>query len=203
MEITKELTIPKLFYEQALHYGKNRVAMREKEFGIWRPISWQRYFDEVKYLALGLVSLGLEEGDKVAMIGDNRPEGLWAEMAALCARGVGVWLFQDSLIDEVKYIVDHSDTKFLFGEGQEEVDKAISIFQECPKLKKVIWDDPKGMRNYDEDFLISLKEVQQLGRELDKEKPELFKELVKSPFCFTLREPHRCPKGRCFPITTC
>jgi long-chain acyl-CoA synthetase len=178
MEITKELTIPKLFYEQALHYGKNRVAMREKEFGIWRPISWQRYFDEVKYLALGLVSLGLEEGDKVAMIGDNRPEGLWAEMAALCARGVGVWLFQDSLIDEVKYIVDHSDTKFLFGEGQEEVDKAISIFQECPKLKKVIWDDPKGMRNYDEDFLISLKEVQQLGRELDKQKPELFKELV-------------------------
>jgi long-chain acyl-CoA synthetase len=152
--------------------------MREKEFGIWRPISWQRYFDEVKYLALGLVSLGLEEGDKVAMIGDNRPEGLWAEMAALCARGVGVWLFQDSLIDEVKYIVDHSDSKFLFGEGQEEVDKAISIFQECPKLKKIIWDDPKGMRNYDEDFLISLKEVQQLGRELDKEKPELFKELV-------------------------
>jgi long-chain acyl-CoA synthetase len=178
MEITKELTIPKLFHEQALRYGQNRVAMREKEFGIWRPISWQRYFDEVKYLALGLVSLGLEEGDKVAMIGDNRPEGLWAEMAALCARGVGVWLFQDSLIDEVKYIVDHSDSKFLFGEGQEEVDKAISIFQECPKLKKIIWDDPKGMRNYDEDFLISLKEVQQLGRELDKEKPELFKELV-------------------------
>jgi len=178
MEITKELTIPKLFHEQALKYGQNRVAMREKEFGIWRPISWQRYFDEVKYLALGLVSLGLEEGDKVAMIGDNRPEGLWAEMAALCARGVGVWLFQDSLIDEVKYIVDHSDSKFLFGEGQEEVDKAISIFQECPKLKKIIWDDPKGMRNYDEDFLISLKEVQQLGRELDKQKPELFKELV-------------------------
>jgi len=178
MEITKELTIPKLFYEQALNYGKNRVAMREKEFGIWRPISWRRYFDEVKYLALGLVSLGLEDGDKVAMIGDNRPEGLWAEMAALCARGVGVWLFQDSLIDEVKYIVDHSDTKFLFGEGQEEVDKAISIYSECPKLQKIIWDDPKGMRNYDEDFLISLKEVQQFGRELDQQKPELFKELV-------------------------
>jgi len=178
MEITKELTIPKLFYEKALQYGGNRVAMREKEFGIWRPISWQRYFDEVKYLALGLVSLGLVDGDKVAMIGDNRPEGLWAEMAALCARGVGVWLFQDSLIDEVKYIVDHSDTKFLFGEGQEEVDKAISIYSECPKLQKVIWDDPKGMRNYDEDFLISLKEVQQLGRELDKQRPELFKELV-------------------------
>jgi len=178
IEITEDLTIPKLFYRQAGKYGKDRVAMREKEFGIWRPITWQDYLENVKYLALGLISLGLEEGDKVSMIGDNRPEGLWAEMATLCARGIGVWLFQECLIDEVKYIIDHSDTRFLFGEGQEEVDKAISIFNECPKLEKIIWDDPKGMRNYDEDYLISLKEVQQLGRELEKEKPELFEELV-------------------------
>jgi long-chain acyl-CoA synthetase len=178
IEITSEMTIPKLFYQQAKRYGKGRVAMREKEFGIWRPITWQDYLNNVKYIALGLISLGLEEGDKVAMIGDNRPEGLWAEMAAICARGIGVWLFQDCLIDEVRYIIDHSDTRFLFGEGQEEVDKAISIFNECPKLQKIIWDDPKGMRNYSEDYLISLKEVQQLGRELDKEKPNLFEELI-------------------------
>ncbi len=178
VNISPELTIPKLFYEKATQYGKNRVAMREKEFGIWRPITWQDYFENVKYIALGLKSLGLEDGDKVSMIGDNRPEGLWAEMAALCARGVGVWLFRDSLIDEVKYIIDHSDTKFLFGEGQEEVDKAISIFDECPKLKKIIWDDPKGMRNYDQDYLISLGEVQELGKKLDQEQPELFKEMI-------------------------
>ena len=178
MDITKELTIPKLFFEQAKKYGKDRVAMREKEFGIWRPVTWQDYFKNVKYISLGLISLGIKEGDKVSMIGDNRPEGLWAEMAALCARGVGVWLFQDCLIDEVKYIIDHSDTRFLFGEGQEEVDKGISIFYECPKLEKIIWDDPKGMRNYDQDYLISLKEVKELGRELDKKEPDLFKELV-------------------------
>jgi long-chain acyl-CoA synthetase len=178
IEITEDLTIPKLFYQQATKYGKDRVAMREKEFGIWLPITWQDYLENVKYLALGLINLGLEEGDKVSMIGDNRPEGLWAEMATLCARGIGVWLFRDSLIDEVKYIIDHSDTRFIFGEGQEEVDKAISIFNECPKLKKIIWDDPKGMRNYDQDYLISLKEVQQLGRELEKEKPQLFEELI-------------------------
>jgi len=172
------MTIPKLFYRQALKYGKERVAMREKEFGIWRPFTWHDYLENVKHIALGLVSLGLEEGDKVAMIGDNRPEGLWAEMGALCARGVGVWLFQDSLMNEVKYIVDHSDTKFIVGEGQEEVDKAISIIGECPKLKKIIWDDPKGMRNYDQDYLISLKEVMRLGRELEKEKPGLFEELI-------------------------
>ncbi len=178
IKITKDLTIPKLFFEKARQYGKDRVAMREKEFGIWQPITWQDYFDNVKYLTLGLIRLGLEEGDKVAMIGDNRPEGLWAEMAALCARGVGVWLFQDCLIDEVKYIIDHSDTKFLFGEGQEEVDKAISIFNECPKLKKIVWDDPKGMRGYGQDYLISFKQVQRLGRELESEQPGLFEELI-------------------------
>ena len=178
MDISKDLTIPKLFYEKARQYGKHRIAMREKEYGIWRPISWHDYLENVKHLTLGLIRLGLKRGDKVAMIGVNRPEGLWAEMATICAGGIGVWLFQDSLIEEVKYIIDHSDTKFLFGEGQEEVDKAISLFNECPKLKKVIWDNPKGMRNYNQDFLISLKEVQQLGRELEKEKPELFEEMV-------------------------
>jgi len=178
MEITKDLTIPKLFYQKAQKYGKSKVAMREKEFGIWRPIIWRDYFENVKYITLGLVSLGLEDGDKVSMIGDNRPEGLWAEMATMCARGVGVWLFQDSLMEEVKYIIDHSDTKFLFGEGQEEVDKAISIFNECPKLEKIIWDDPKGMRNYDQDYLISLKEVQRLGRELEQQQPDLFEEMI-------------------------
>ncbi|UCD31020.1 MAG: AMP-binding protein [Desulfobacterales bacterium] len=178
MEITKELTIPKLFLKQASKYRTDKIAMREKEFGIWRPITWNDYLNNVKYIALGLVSLGLRDGDKVSMIGVNRPEGLWAEMATLCSGGVGVWLFQDSLIDEVKYIIDHSDTKFLFGEGQEEVDKAISIIDECPKLEKVIWDDPKGMRNYDQDYLISLKEVQQMGRELEKKEPDLFKEMI-------------------------
>jgi long-chain acyl-CoA synthetase len=182
VKITKDLTIPKLFVERTGAYGEDRVAMREKEFGIWRPITWRQYLDNVKYLALGLVHLGLKEGDKVAMIGDNRPEGLWAEMATLCARGIGVWLFQDCLMDEVKYIIDHSDTKFLFGEGQEEVDKALSIFDECPKLEKIIWDNPKGMRNYHEDCLISLKEVQQLGKELEKENPDLFEETIQKGY---------------------
>ncbi len=178
LEVPLDLTIPKLFVQKAKHYGQGRVAMREKEFGIWRPITWQNYLETVKYTALGLVRLGLQEGDKVAMIGDNRPEGLMAEMAALCARGVGVWLFQDCLMDEVRYIIDHSDAKFMVGEGQEEVDKALSIIKDCPKLKKIIYDDPKGLRHYREDCLISLREVQQLGRELEQEKPNLFDELI-------------------------
>ncbi len=178
IEITKDLTIPKLFLRQCKKYGKNKVAMREKEFGIWRPYTWQDYYDNVKYLCLGMVSLGLKRGDKVAMIGDNRPEGLWAEMAALCAGAIAVWLFQDCMIDEVKYIVDHSDAKFFVGETQEEVDKALAIKDECPHLRWVIWDDPKGMRNYHQDFLMSIRDVQKRGRELAEKEPDLFERMI-------------------------
>ena len=178
IEITKDLTIPKLFLKQCRKYGKNKVAMREKEFGIWIPFTWQDYYDNVKYLSLGMVSLGLKRGDKVAMIGDNRPEGLWAEMAAMCAGGIGVWLFQDCMMDEVKYIIDHSDSRFFVGETQEETDKALSIKDDCPKLQTIIWDDPKGMRNYHQEYLISIKKVQELGKELDKKEPDLFEKMI-------------------------
>ena len=126
IEITKELTIPKLWLQSAKKYWDKKVAMREKEFGIWIPITWRQYYENVKRIALGMVSLGLERGDKVAMIGDNRPEALWAEMAAMCVGAVGIWLFQDSLIDEVQYIIDHSDTRIAFVEGREEVEKLLA-----------------------------------------------------------------------------
>ncbi|MGD9817317.1 MAG: AMP-binding protein [Desulfomonilaceae bacterium] len=178
IEITKDLTLPKLLVKQCEKYGDSKVAMREKEFGIWCPVTWKKYLDNVKEITLGLVALGLEDGDKVIMIGDNRPEALWTEMAAMCAGGVGVWLFQDCLMEEVKYIVDHSDSKFYVAEGQEEVDKALAIRDRCPKLKKIIWDDPKGMRHYDDPMLISLDEVMELGRKLSASEPGLFEKLV-------------------------
>ena len=177
-KITKDLTIPKLFVAKCRQYGEGRVAMREKEFGIWIPFTWQDYYDKVKYICLGLVSLGLKPGDKVAMMGDNRPEGLWVEMATLCAGGVGVWLFRDSMSDEVKYIIEQSDTRFFVGESQEEVDKGLAIIADCPKLEKIVWDDPKGMRNYHQESLISLSKLMDLGRSLDEKEPSLFEQLV-------------------------
>ncbi len=178
VKITKDLTIPKLFLQSAKKYWDKKVAMREKEFGIWVPITWKEYYENVKRIALGMVSLGLSREDKVAMIGDNRPEALWAEMAAMCVGGVGVWLFQDSLIDEVSYIIDHSDAKLMVGEGQEEVDKCLRIKEKCPKMKKMIWDDPKGMRGYDDPLLIGLKEVMKMGEEMDRKEPGLFEDLI-------------------------
>jgi len=177
VEIAPDLTIPKLFVRKAREYGQ-RVAIREKEFGIWRPITWAAYLENVRSLALGLVALGVQRGDKVAMIGDNRPEGLFAEMATLCAGGVAVWLFQDSLLEEAQYIVDHCDARFLVAEGQEEVDKALAIKDRCPKLARIIWDDPKGMRGYEDPALIRFTEVQRLGRELGEREPGRFEALV-------------------------
>jgi long-chain acyl-CoA synthetase len=165
IEITADLTIPKLFVRKAREYGQ-RVAIREKEFGIWRPVTWAAYLENVRQFSLGLSALGLQRDDKVAMIGDNRPEGLFAEMGALCAGGVAVWLFQDALLDEVQYIVNHCDARFLVVEGQEEVDKALAIKERCPKLTRIIWDDPKGMRGYQDPALIRFTELQQLGRDL-------------------------------------
>ncbi|MFP4475524.1 MAG: AMP-binding protein [Desulfatibacillaceae bacterium] len=178
LKITKELTIPKLFLQKCKQYGDKKVAMREKEYGIWCPYTWEDYYEKVKYLCLGLVALGLQRGDKVAMMGDNRPEGLWIEMAAMCAGGVGVWLFQDCMIDEVRYIIDHSDTRYFVGETQEEVDKALAVFEGCGMLEKIIWDDPKGMRNYHQEMLLSLDDLFELGRKKDREDPELFEKLA-------------------------
>jgi len=178
IEITEDLTLPKLLIRQSERFGHHKVAMREKEYGIWRPVTWTQYLERVKEITLGFVALGLEREDKVIMIGDNRPEALWAEMAAMCAGGIGVWLFQDCLMDEVQYIVDHSDSKFYVAEGQEEVDKALAIRDKCPKLQKIIWDDPKGMRHYDDPMLISLDEVMKIGRDKLRSEPDSFEKIV-------------------------
>ncbi|MBI5302934.1 MAG: AMP-binding protein [Chloroflexi bacterium] len=179
LTITPDLTIPKVFVQAASKYGDAKVAMREKEYGLWRPITWKQYLAKVKLIALGLADLGLKRGDKVVLIGDNRPEGLWAEMAALCAGGAAVWIYQDSLLDEVQYIVDHSDAKILIGEGQEEVDKGLGLRDKCPKLEHIVWDDPKGMRRYDDPMLTSLDRLMERGRKLDEQDPHRFDELVK------------------------
>jgi len=176
--ITPDLTLPKLLLEAARRYGDGKVAMREKEFGIWRPITWRQYRDEVRHLAMGFTALGLGAGDKIALIGHNRPELLWAEMAALAVGGVVVWLYQDALVDEVQYVVDHSDARFLIGEGQQEADKGLAVKPRCPKLERIVWDDPKGMRGYDDPALLSLGEVRRLGQELDAKDPEAFERMV-------------------------
>jgi len=106
IEIAASITLPKLLVRQCKTFGATKVAMREKQYGIWRWATWKQYLESVKHINLGLISLAFEPGDKVIMTGDNRLEALRTEMAAMCAGGFGEWVFQDCVLDEAQYVVD-------------------------------------------------------------------------------------------------
>ena len=171
-------TFPKLLVRNAEVFGDRKIAMREKEFGIWQDFSWKEYHDHVKYFSLGMVSLGLQAGDKVAIIGDNRPEWVWGEVAAQAAGAVPLGLYQDSTLKEVSYIIDHSDASFVLAEDQEQVDKILDMKEQLPKVRYIIYSDPRGMRGYKQPFLLDFKEVENFGRELEQRDPGLFAENV-------------------------
>ena len=171
-------TFPKLLLRNAERLGDRKVAMREKEFGIWQEFTWKEYHDHVKYFSLGLVSLGLSPGDKVAIIGDNRPEWVWAEVAAQAAGAIPLGLYQDSTLKEVAYVIDHSDSIFVVAEDQEQVDKILDMKEQLPKVRYVVYSDPRGMRGYKEPYLLDFQEVETYGRELEEKDPDLYAKKV-------------------------
>jgi len=171
-------TLPQFLLEKARLYGDTKTALREKEFGIWQSVSWAEYLEHVKYFAMGLVSMGFDPADTVAIIGDNRPEWVYAELAAQSAGGKSIGIYQDSVVKEVAYIVTHSDAKFMVVEDQEQVDKIIELWPELHTVEKVIYYDPKGLRNYAEPYLMSFPEVEALGRDYEKAHPGWFEERV-------------------------
>jgi long-chain acyl-CoA synthetase len=168
------LTLPHLLFENAAKFPPEKVALREKEFGIWQSVSWQGYLANVQSLALGLAALGCQPGDKLAILGDNRPEWLYSELAVQSLGGAAVGIFPDSHIDQVKYIIGHCDATFLVVEDQEQTDKFLEIKAECPQVRHVIVDDLKGMRSYDDPLLIPLRTVQEMGRDLAAKEPGLY-----------------------------
>ena len=170
-------TLPALLIRNSRTFGDDKVAMREKEYGIWQSFTWREYYQHVKYFALGLLSLGFEKDDKVAIIGDNRPEWLWAELAAQCLHGAPLGIYQDSILTEVAYVIDHSDAKFVIAEDQEQADKILDMKGDLPKIRKIVYTDAKGMRDYTDPLLIYFPEVEELGRRMDAENPGLFDEL--------------------------
>jgi long-chain acyl-CoA synthetase len=171
-------TLPKLLLAKAAEFGERRVALREKEFGIWGSVTWHQYVEHVKYFSLGLLSLGLEAGDKIAIIGDNRPEWIYAELAAQSAGAITLGLYQDSVAKELQYLIDFADVRFVVVEDQEQVDKFLEVKDTLPKVQQVIYYDPKGLRTYSESFLIHFPDVEALGRAYEKENPGLFEQNV-------------------------
>ncbi len=167
-------TLPKLLKQQAEKFGHSKHALREKDFGIWQSFTWQEYYEHVKYFCLGMVSLGLKRDDKVAIIGDNRPEWIYAELASQCVGAVPIGIYQDSILKEVSYIINLSRSKFVIGEDQEQCDKIIDMLDELPSVEYIIYHDPKGMRTYEEPKLLYFPDVEELGRRYEEENPGFF-----------------------------
>jgi len=185
-------TIPKLLRQRAKEFGHGRVAMRRKDFGIWNEYTWREVYEHVLNIANGLLALGFEKGDKVTILGDNDPQWYWAEWAAQCLGGAGIGVYIDCVPSEVKFYLEHSDSTFVFARDQEQVDKVLEIYDDLPKLKKVIYWDPRGLWFYREAHVMALEDLETQGRDYGKDHPQAVERLVLAgkdddiaAFCYT------------------
>ncbi len=159
-------TFPKLLLEHAKQRG-DKPAIREKDFGIWQVWTWKQMAMEIRALACGLAEMGFEKGDKLAIIGQNRPQLYWAMAAAQCLGGIPVPLYQDAVAEEMAFVLSNAEIRFVIVEDQEQVDKLLEIKDRCRLLETIIYDDPRGLRHYYHPCLHSLKTVQEAGRGFD------------------------------------
>ncbi|HSG17772.1 MAG TPA: AMP-binding protein [Anaerolineae bacterium] len=172
-----EETFPQLLLERVAELG-DRPALREKDYGIWRSVNWPEYLDHVRHFCQGLVALGLTADDTVAIIGDNRPEWIYAELATQAAGAKSIGIYQDAIVNEMVYIITHARVKFIVVEDQEQVDKILEMWAELKGVEKVIYYDPKGLRGYSEDFLMYFPDVEELGRKYELDNPGWFEQQV-------------------------
>ena len=171
-------TMPKLLGRNARRYA-DRIALREKDLGIWQRTTWRGYWEHVRDFALGLRELGLTEpGAKVSILGDNCPQWLYADLAAQSCRAVAVGVYPTNVAEQCRYVIDNSESSFVVCKDQEQVDKVIEIGQRLPLVKRIVVIDMKGLRRYSDPRIISFEDVQRLGRRLHARQPELFDSLV-------------------------
>ena len=160
----REETIPDLLVRNSGRIGA-RIANREKEFGIWQSWSWSEVAASVRELALGMMELGVEPGDHVAVIGRNRPRLYWSMVAAQCVGAVPVPVYQDAVADEMAYVLEHSQARFVVAGDQEQVDKVLEIGERAKAIECIVFLDPRGLRKYTHPHLHSLDRMAELGRE--------------------------------------
>jgi long-chain acyl-CoA synthetase len=161
--MTIDLTLPQVLRRNA-ETRSTKPAMREKDRGIWQPYSWQRYWDETRDFALGLAAAGFTAGDKLSVIGENRPRLYFAQLATMCVGGIAVPAYQDAIASELAFVLDHAEVSVIVAEDQEQVDKVLAVKERLPHLKLVVFDDPRGLADYDEPILKSFEAVAEAGR---------------------------------------
>ncbi len=171
------LTLPQLLRRNAQEMP-HKTALREKDLGIWQPYSWQRYWEEVRDFAAGLAARGFGPGDKLSVIGENRPRLYFAELAAMSLGGIAVPVYQDAIASELAFVLDHAETAVVVAEDQEQVDKILSLKDQLPHLRLVVYDDPRGLRNYDDPLLVSFETMQAAGREWAAASPGFVEQAV-------------------------
>ncbi len=170
-------TFPRLL-QSHVELRPDQDAIREKDLGIWQSWSWAEAAAEIRTLACGLAQLGLQRGEKLAIIGDNRPRLYWGMTAAQALGAVPVPLYQDAVADEMAYVLDNADVKIALVQNQEQVDKMLELRERCPKLEHIIFDEPRGLRFYDQEFLHDYEKIQQAGVEFDRDHPGFYEQEV-------------------------
>ena len=170
-------TFPRLLQKHASERPQD-PALREKEYGIWQTWSWQRALGDVRALASGLAALGFTPGQNLAIVGDNRPHLYLMFIAVQALRGVPVPMYQDAVAAEMAFVLEDAEVHFAFAENQEQVDKMLELRESVSGLTHIIYDDPRGMRNYSQPGLISVDELMALGSQHDQAHPQLFDDSV-------------------------
>ena len=170
-------TFPLLLLQHARKQG-NRTAVREKNLGIWQSWTWAQVANEVRALACGLAAQGFRRGMNLAIIGDNRPRLYWSFAAAQCLGGVPVPMYQDAVAQEMLFVLENAEIEYAIVEDQEQVDKLLEILPQYPNLKHIIYDDPRGLRNYTQPQLMSYERLREVGREYERQNPGFFERCV-------------------------
>ncbi|NIS62480.1 MAG: AMP-binding protein [Proteobacteria bacterium] len=170
-----QYTFPQILAMQADRLGSERIAIRNKAYGIWQAYHWQDYLDYVKRVALGLLGLGLKRGERVGIITDNQPEWLFSELGAQAVGAITLSLFRASGLKELTLLLNRIQAAFVVAQGQAQVDKLLESRQDLPHLRQVVYIDPTGMRMYGGNpWLLSFAELLDSGQRLDREQPDRF-----------------------------
>ncbi|HXX03765.1 MAG TPA: AMP-binding protein [Xanthobacteraceae bacterium] len=167
-------TLPKLLIRNAATFA-SRPAMRHKDFGIWQAWTWAQMFEEIRAFSVGLSEIGLKRGDKFAIIGSNRPRLYWAMCAGQALGAVPVPVYADAVADEMAFVLAHAEVAFAVVEDQEQVDKLIAVSERLPTLRQLIYDEPRGLKDYDHSRLTAFADVQGIGRKKIASDPECLK----------------------------
>jgi long-chain acyl-CoA synthetase len=166
-----DTTFPRLLAELAERYGDERVALQEKRYGIWQPITWRDYHRRVRDFAHGLAALGVTAGEVVAVVGDNRPEWLITELAAQYLGACVVGVYPTSVGEEVVHVLNTGKVRVVVAEDQEQVDKVVDLWDRLQRAEAVVCYDPRGLEQYDQPYLREFTAVEAMGRELEKSRP--------------------------------